>query len=184
MRPTGGQFKGGLTGVGSALAAAAGEGIGASSLDDLSAAQLKPILLYHVLGIEVDSTAASAAASNDETITGLGGTIQLGTSGSSIQLDGSALVEVPDVDASNGIIHGISGVILPSITDVVVSDDSFSSLETALTVADGDASNPMLASTLDDDGGTFTVFAPPQRRLHRAGQRAQRQREHGHLRPR
>lgn len=52
-------------------------------------------------------------------------------------------------------------MILPSITDVVVSDDAFSSLETALTVADGDASNPMLVDTLDDDSGTFTVFAPP-----------------------
>ncbi|MBW2528179.1 MAG: fasciclin domain-containing protein, partial [Deltaproteobacteria bacterium] len=135
--------------------------IGASSLDDLSAEQLKPILLYHVLGTEVDAAAAGTAAGNDETVTGLGGTIQLGLSGSDIELDGSALVEVADVEASNGIIHGIDGVILPSITDVVVSDDAFSSLETALTVADGDASNPQLVSTLDDDTGTFTVFAPP-----------------------
>jgi transforming growth factor-beta-induced protein len=135
--------------------------VGASSLDDLSAEQLKPILLYHVLGSEVDAAAATTAATNGDKVTGLGGSIQLGTSGSSIQLDGSALVEVADVEASNGIIHGIDAVILPSITDVVVSDDAFSSLETALGVADGDASNPMLVSALDDDSASFTVFAPP-----------------------
>jgi len=42
------------------------------------------------------------------------------------------------VVASNGIIHGIDAVILPSITDVAVSDPAFASLATALTVADAD----------------------------------------------
>ena len=134
--------------------------IGATSLDDLSAEQLAPILLYHVIGTEIDAVAATAAATAGDRVTGLGGTIQLGLSGNSIQLDGSALVEVPNVEASNGIIHGISAVILPSITDVVVSDPSFSSLATALTVADSDMSQPNLVGTLDNDGGTFTVFAP------------------------
>lgn len=135
--------------------------VGASSLDDLSVAQLTPILLYHVLGMEVDGAAATAAANNGDKVTGLGGSIQLGISGMDIQLDGTAIVEVADVDADNGIIHGIDAVILPSITDVVVSDASFSSLATALTVADTDASAPDLVATLDDDAGSFTVFAPP-----------------------
>lgn len=134
--------------------------IGASSLDDLSADQLRPILLYHVLGSQVDAAAATAAATSGDKVAGLGGSIQLAMSGSNIQLDGSALVEAPDVMASNGIIHGISAVILPSITDVVVSDSEFSSLATALTVADTDPSNPGLVAALDDDDGTFTVFAP------------------------
>lgn len=134
--------------------------IGATSLDDLSAAQLRPILLYHVLGVEVDAVAATAAATSGDTVTGLGGTLQLGLSGANIQIDGSAIVEVPNVMAENGIIHGISGVLLPSITDVVVSDANFSSLATALTVADTDASAPGLVAALDDDAATFTVFAP------------------------
>ncbi len=137
------------------------DAIGASSLDDLSAEQLRPILLYHVLGTEVDGAAASSAAMNGDKVTGLGGSIQLSLAGAAIQLDGAAIVEVADVGASNGIIHGIDGVILPSITDVVVSDAAFSSLATALTVADTDTSDPDLVATLDDDDGTFTVFAPP-----------------------
>ena len=134
--------------------------IGASSLDDLSAEQLRPILLYHVLGQEIDGAAATMAATNGDTVTGLGGSIQLSFDGTAINLDGIAQVEAADVAASNGIIHGIDAVILPSITDVVVSDDSFSSLAAALVAADGDASMPNLVGTLDDNAGDFTVFAP------------------------
>ena len=135
--------------------------IGASSLDDVTAEQLTPILLYHVLGTTVDAAAATAAATAGDQVTGLGGTLQLGLDGSSIQIDGSAIVEAADaVVTDNGIIHGIDAVLLPSIADVVVSDASFSNLATALTVADGDASAPNYVGTLDDDAGDFTVFAP------------------------
>jgi uncharacterized surface protein with fasciclin (FAS1) repeats len=135
--------------------------VGADSLDDVSVAQLTPILLYHVLDSEVDGATATTAAGNDATIDALGGTIQLGLDNSNIQLDGSAIVDVPDVPASNGVVHGIDAVILPSITDIVVTDPNFSSLEAALGLADSDASAPNLVGTLDDNDGTFTVFAPP-----------------------
>jgi transforming growth factor-beta-induced protein len=135
--------------------------IGASSLDDVTAGQLRPILLYHVLGSEVDSAGALAAAEGNEKVAGLGGSIEFDLEGTTIVLDGIADVVAPDVQATNGIIHGISSVILPSITDVVVSSDDFSTLELALGLADGDASQPNLVGTLDDNAGEFTVFAPP-----------------------
>ena len=134
--------------------------VGASSLDDVTVDQLTPILLYHVLGAEVDSTAATDAAGMNAKVDALGGSIQLSIDGENISLDGTAIVNLPDVQASNGIVHGIDAVILPSITDVVVSTDGFSSLEAALGLADGDDSMPNLVGTLDDNAGTFTVFAP------------------------
>jgi transforming growth factor-beta-induced protein len=134
--------------------------VGASSLDDVSVAQLTPILLYHVMGQEVDSVAASEAAAAGAKIDAIGGGIQLSTDGSAIFLDGVAAVDVPDVFASNGVVHGIDAVILPSITDIVVTNDDFSSLEAALGLADSDSSDPMLVGTLDDNDGVFTVFAP------------------------
>ncbi|MCA9618108.1 MAG: fasciclin domain-containing protein, partial [Myxococcales bacterium] len=134
--------------------------VGASSLDDLSAEQLRPILLYHVLGTEVDAEAATAAAQSNTKVDGLGGGIQLSLDGMTIRLDDTASVEVADVQASNGVIHGIDAVILPSITDVVVSDTRFSSLATALGVADQDPSDPGLVAALDDNAATFTAFAP------------------------
>ena len=136
--------------------------IGADSLDDVTAEQLKPILLYHVLGSEVDSTAATAAATAGDKVPSLGGSIQFDLEGSAISLDeGIAEIVVVDVPASNGIIHGISGVLLPSITDVVVSDPAFTNLEAALIAADSDPSDPGLVEALDDNAGAFTVFAPP-----------------------
>jgi uncharacterized surface protein with fasciclin (FAS1) repeats len=62
--------------------------------------------------------------------------------------------------AKNGIIHVIDQVILPSITDIVVSTTSFSSLKSALTVADSDASNPNLIGAFDDDSASLTLLAP------------------------
>lgn len=135
--------------------------LGATSLDDVTAEQLRPILLYHVLGVELDAAGVTSAAEANEKIAGLGGSIQFGLANSSAQLDETAIVDMPDVDASNGIIHGIDAVILPSITDVVVSDPSFSSLEAALMTADMDPSDPQLLTALDDDDATYTLFAPP-----------------------
>jgi transforming growth factor-beta-induced protein len=134
--------------------------VGAASLDDLSVAQLAPILRYHVLGSRVDGIAANFAAENGEALLGMGGRIRFSLSRTSTQLDGTAVIETADVAASNGIIHGIDAVILPSVTDVVTSDDAFSSLETALGMADADPSAPKLIPTLDDDDATLTVFAP------------------------
>lgn len=133
--------------------------IGASSLDDLSAEQLTPILLYHVVGAEVDSTAASAAASGDGTVAALGGTIRIAASGGGLVLDGNASITMADIQASNGYIHVIDSVLLPSITDVVTTSDSLSTLATALVAADGDPSMPDLVGTFDGPG-SFTLFAP------------------------
>lgn len=136
--------------------------IGASSLDDVSAEQLKPILLYHVLGAKVDSTAATSAAMSNAKVDALGGKIQLSLSGSTIKLDGRASVTAADVTASNGVIHVIDQVLLPSITDIATTDARFSRLAAALTLADTASPSPGLVAALDDDAATggFTVFAP------------------------
>lgn len=136
--------------------------IGASSLDDVSAEQLKPILLYHVLDTKVESGAATTAAMSNAKVDALGGKIQLSLQGSTIRLDGKASVTAADVAASNGVIHVIDAVILPSITDIATTDSRFSSLAAALTLADTATPSPNLVATLDNDAaaGGFTVFAP------------------------
>jgi transforming growth factor-beta-induced protein len=134
--------------------------IGKSSLDDLTAEQLIPILQYHVVGAKVDAKAALEVANGAGKVTTLGGTAKLTKSGDALVLDGKAKVTTADVVAKNGIIHVIDQVILPSITDVVTTSTKFSSLETALTVADGDASKPNLVGAFDDDAASLTLFAP------------------------
>jgi transforming growth factor-beta-induced protein len=136
------------------------ESIGAESLDDVTVEQLTPILLYHVLGTEVDGVGVTAAANDEERLVALGGQIDVTLDGEDLSLDGRAVVEVADVQASNGIIHGIDGVLLPSIADVATTTPAFSSLVTALVAADEDPNSPGLVDALDTDGLAITVFAP------------------------
>ena len=64
-------------------------------------------------------------------------------------------VTSPDIIASNGVIHVVNKVILPTdVVDIASNDDNFSSLVGALVAADGD-----LVNVLKGDG-PFTVFAP------------------------
>lgn len=135
--------------------------LGATSLDDLTAEQLKPILLYHVLGTEVRAAAATTAAMGNAKVDALGGKIQLSLSGQSIQLDARATVVTADVSASNGVVHAIDKVLLPSITDIATTTPAVSSLVAALTLADTGSPSPGLVAALDNDAAAkVTVFAP------------------------
>jgi transforming growth factor-beta-induced protein len=107
-----------------------------NGLDGLTAEQLGPILKYHVLATRVAGSAATTAAQSNGTVTALGGKIKLSFTNSKIRLDGRANVVTADVPASNGIIHAIDGVILPSIADIATTTTTLSSLTAALTLAD------------------------------------------------
>jgi transforming growth factor-beta-induced protein len=123
--------------------------LGADSLDDLSAEQLKPILLYHVAASKL--MAADVVKEDGKKISLLGGSAAISTEGGAM-IDGAKITKT-DIMAKNGVVHLIDKVILPSITDIVVSDDRFSSLEAAVVKAE-------LAGTLDDDEAKLTAFAP------------------------
>jgi transforming growth factor-beta-induced protein len=135
--------------------------LGYAGLDDLTAEQLKPILLYHVLGTEIRATAATSAAQANTKVDALGGKIQLSLAGSTIKLDNRASVVTADVLASNGVIHAIDKVILPSIVDIATTTPAVSSLVAALGLADGASPSPALIAALDNDSAAaVTVFAP------------------------
>ncbi len=145
------------------------EALGLEGLDDLSPDQLTPILTYHVLGAEVDQEAALAVAAGDGTAETLGGTLRLSVEDSNLVLDAdeaSATVTAADIQACNGIIHVIDGVVLPSILDIVKTQPAFTSLLSLV----GASSDPEgLSEVLDGpaqtavpslDPGAFTLFAP------------------------
>lgn len=136
--------------------------VGAASLDDVTADQLRPILRYHVLGEAIDGAAATSAARSGAEVIGLGGSIELGLQGESLRLDGRATVVVADVAASNGIIHGIDAVLLPSITDVATTAPELTSLAEVIGAADGGEGTPKIGAALDAPAGlgAYTVFAP------------------------
>ncbi len=82
-----------------------------SGLDDLSAEALTPILLYHVVPGNVLASEVSAGmvqTLNTES------SISISVSEQGVMLDNTATVIATDVQGSNGVIHVIDNVILPT----------------------------------------------------------------------
>jgi len=131
-----------------------------SAADLLASPDLSDILLYHVVpDAEIDSTAAIAAAGTTVT-TANTDEIGVALKGADLFINASR-VENPDVDASNGVIHVIDAVLIPTvdddtsgtIADVATANGNFDTLVGALGATG-------LAATLANADGKFTVFAP------------------------
>lgn len=84
--------------------------LGVSGIADLSADQLTPILLYHVVSGNVR---ASQVTSGDVPTLKEGSVISITTDGMGVMLNGNANVVATDVQGINGVIHVIDRVILP-----------------------------------------------------------------------
>lgn len=116
--------------------------------------ELRDILLYHVVNGQVLANQVSTG----EVPTLLeGANLNVVVNAGTITINEETTVISEDIDASNGVIHVIDGVLMPeeesnSIADIVMGDDDFSILLAAV-----------LAADLDEallEQGPFTVFAP------------------------
>jgi len=128
--------------------------LGVSSLDDLTADQLEPILLYHVVSGKVMSSDLSNGYVKSLS-PGPGNTQAdiLVNTDNGVSLNSSSNVTAADVEASNGVIHQIDEVILPpNVVDLASGNSDFSTLVDAVVKAD-------LVETLQGEG-PFTIFAP------------------------
>ena len=128
----------------------------ASDEDKASALEtLQSVLTYHVVASQIDSSAALAAApvyldtvNGNSVFVSKDDNDNLSINGQSVSMGGA------DIDASNGVIHTIDGLLLPlNIVDTLQLDSRFSTLVDAVIAAD-------LAAALSDADGQFTVFAP------------------------
>ena len=116
---------------------------------------LTEVLLYHV----ASGRFTAEDLLQGQTVTTLQGddvTIEMDTEGN-VLLNGSIKVIMADIEASNGIVHVIDGVLipptdLPSIVEIAINTPELSTLVEALQAAD-------LVDALSGDG-PFTVFAP------------------------
>ena len=112
---------------------------------------LAGILTYHVVAGDVRA----------EQVVGLSGAatvngqrVDISVSDAGVMVDGASVVKT-DIVCSNGVIHVIDNVILPSSNDLVATAASAGAFETLLAAAKAAG----LAETLAG-GGPFTVFAP------------------------
>lgn len=129
--------------------------LGVSGLDQLSAEQLRPILLYHVLSGEAKSSSLAngyVSTLNTATPDNAAALIYVNID-DQVLLNGSTMVTSADVDATNGVIHVIDKVLLPmNVVDIAISNPDFSILVEAVVKAG-------LVDALSAEG-PFTVFAP------------------------
>ncbi len=131
--------------------------LGKESIDDIPVELLREIVTYHILGSAVFSNQLTDGAEVETLLTGESVTVDL-TDGVKIN---DATVVLADVQAVNGVIHAVNGVLLPSfvanslgtIGEVVLFNKDFTVLAAALRRAD-------LLGAVSDPDANLTVFAP------------------------
>ena len=129
--------------------------LGVNGVEDLTAEQLTPILLYHVLGAKVTAASVSTGyvSTLNTTAPANNSVMIFADAANGVKLNGTTNVTSPDVMASNGVIHVIDKVLLPTdVVDIAINNSNFSILVEAVVKAD-------LVDALKGEG-PFTVFAP------------------------
>lgn len=131
---------------------ALGPDVVAALLEDGNIDILSRVLTFHVVS---GAAAFAEDLSDGQTFATVeGGELTVGVSGGSVTVNGAAVVTA-DIEASNGVVHIVDDVLVPSDTDVyetAVLTEGTTTLATAVGAAD-------LAGALQGDG-PFTVFAP------------------------
>ena len=126
--------------------------LGVTLNDILALPNLQDILLYHVLGTEVDA----ASVTNGGIVPALSPTNTLKTTvtGTGDVFVNQARVVLTDLTADNGLVHTMDAVVLPNetVADIAI-DNNFSTLVTAVATAE-------LLPAVTDPFATLTVFAP------------------------
>jgi uncharacterized surface protein with fasciclin (FAS1) repeats len=120
---------------------------------------LRNVLLYHVVGAEVFSYQVTVGRSSAPTLKPAGSsndnTIYFSKSFGLLRVNGQSDVILPNVDASNGVIHVINKVLIfptSNIAQIAIGNPAFSALVAALVKTN--------FAGVFTGNGDFTVFAP------------------------
>ncbi|MCW5517533.1 fasciclin domain-containing protein [Muriicola sp. Z0-33] len=130
-----------------------------ATLEDVPVDVLTQVLLNHVVSGENVSTALSTGYVSSLSTAGAGNnnlSLYIDTA-NGVGINGVSNVIQADIDASNGVIHIVDGVIgLPTIVDHALANGDLSELVGALTAGGNTTFTDLLSGSTTD----FTVFAP------------------------
>ena len=137
---------------------------GFNSINDVPVDVLRQVLLNHVVGDIYLSTSLTTTYVNSLATyadTDLNLSMYINTS-DGVKINGVADVVLPDVIATNGVVHVVDAVIgLPTVVTFAAADPTFSTLVTALTTLTPNTDFVDVLSTPSGTGSApFTVFAP------------------------
>ncbi len=149
-------------------AAFAAAGIDAAALASLPDSTLKAILLYHVLPGAVQSGQIPQASNTPVTTVNGKPVYATRTSTNAVFVNGIAVTKA-NINCTNGIIHQISGVLLPAIGTIVETAQANSNLSLLVAaVLRASQGSTNVAAVLSGDG-PLTVFAPTNQAFSAAG---------------
>ena len=133
---------------------------GFASLDEVPTDVLTQVLLYHVVpgnlqAADLQTQYYSTLSLEEDSQAYL--SLYADTS-SGVELNGATAVITPNIEADNGVIHGIETVLsLPTVADLAIYNDNFNTLVTAL----GNGGNTTdFLGLASDPSADITVFAP------------------------
>lgn len=146
------------------------------NINEVPVAALKNLLLNHVIGAEVMSSAVTTGYVNTMSPMGTMAnspmiSMYINKSGNTITINGGAanggttvINTLADIDASNGVIHAVNNVIaIPTIVNHVVANPDFDTLQAVVTStsgAFGDQSAVLTTLSNVQASAPVTVFAP------------------------
>ncbi len=142
-------------------------GITAADINNMSAESLKSVLLYHTLTSKIVA-ANVPAGPNAEVKTANGANVYVTKNSNGVFVNGWA-VNSADMMATNGVVHGISHVLMPAtknIVELASSNSDLSFLVAAVLRASQGTTN---VAQLLSGSGSYTVFAPTNQAFINAG---------------
>ncbi|WP_367209669.1 fasciclin domain-containing protein [Sphingobacterium sp. R2] len=142
-------------------------GMTSADISSMSAESLKSVLLYHTLSAKVVASSVPAGP-NAEVKTANGSNVYVTKNSKGIFVNGWAVTS-PDMMATNGVIHGISHVLMPATKNIVAlatANSDLSFLVAAVLRASQGTTN---VAQLLSGSGPYTVFAPTNQAFINAG---------------
>jgi uncharacterized surface protein with fasciclin (FAS1) repeats len=141
--------------------------IDAALINSLTPEDLKEIILYHAIDVKY-SASDLPGGPNAKFITASGDSVFITKNNSGVFVNGIK-VQTANIEATNGVMHTISRVLIPPVGNLVqaaLSDTTFSFLAAAVVRASEGETN--IAAVLSN-GGIYTVFAPTNQAFRDAG---------------
>jgi uncharacterized surface protein with fasciclin (FAS1) repeats len=138
------------------------------SIAKVPAETLKAILLYHVLSGETKSAQIPLASNTSVTTVANKPVFITRTNAGKVFVNGVAVIQ-KDWDASNGVIHVINRVLIPSVGDIVETAQGNANLSYLVAAVLRASQGTVNVAALLKGTGPLTVFAPTNQAFKNAG---------------